>query len=386
MEFRVTQWAEVNSGSRNLPGLRQMAQLLAEAFSAFDPPMQRLTLESEKKISSDGVLVEVPLGQALHLVQRPEAKKRVFLCIHMDTVYPDDHPFQQVQKVNDKILRGPGVADAKGGIAVMLKVLEALERSPWAKNIGWEVLINPDEEIGSPGSAPLLAQAARRSHLGLVFEPALSNGNLVGARKGSGNFVLVVRGRSAHAGRDFSSGRNAIAALSSAILQIDAINGRWPDVTVNVGRVEGGAALNMVPDLAICRINVRCTQRRQQNDVREVLEEIVKGVSEREGFSAQLYGDFHAPPRPLDEPLQRWLEHASECANELGMNIHWEPTGGACDGNRLSAAGLPTIDTLGPVGGEIHSPREFIFLDSLPQRAQLAALLLMKFASGEYEA
>src|SRR5271170_2730815 len=344
MEFRVAQWAAVNSGTHNLPGLEQMAQILAEAFSAFDSPMERLTLSPEKKISSDGVMIEVPLGEALSLVQRPEAKKRVFLGIHMDTVYSTDHPFQQVQKVDDKILRGPGVTDAKGGIAVMLTALGALERSPWAKNIGWEVLINPDEEIGSPGSAPLLLEAAKRSQLGLLFEPALSNGNLVSERKGSGNFVLVVHGRSAHAGRDFASGRNAIPVLSEAILQIDAVNERWPGVTVNVGRIEGGGSLNMVADLAICRINVRCTQRQQQNDVREVFEDIVSGISLRDGFSAQLYGDFHAPPRPLDEPLKRWLVRAADCAQELGMNIRWEPTGGSCDGNRLSAAGLPTID------------------------------------------
>jgi glutamate carboxypeptidase len=385
MELRVAQWAAINSGSHNLPGLAQMAKVITQEFSALGSPVEQLALEPEKKISPDGLLISEALGTALHITKRPQAKRRIFLAIHMDTVYPPEHPFQQVQKLDEKKLHGPGVTDAKGGIAVMLTALMALERTSWAKNIGWEVLINPDEEIGSPGSGSIFNAAARRNNLGLVFEPALSNGNLVSARKGSGNFVLVVRGRSAHAGRDFAAGRNAIAALSDAIVQINAINGRWPEVTVNVAKVEGGGALNVVPDLAIVRMNIRCGEKQQQQQVREILDEITSAINQREGFSAQLHGDFHAPPRPLDEPLQRWLERAAECGQELGLNIHWEPSGGACDGNRLSAAGLSTIDTLGPVGGEIHSAKEYLLLDSLHQRAQLAALLLMKFAAGEYE-
>src|SRR3989304_2280040 len=127
--------------------------------------------------------IRKPLGNALSIRKRSTAPLRIFLGAHMDTVYPADHPFQKAVRVDQNTLRGPGVADSKGGLVVMLKALEALERSPYAQSVGWEVLINPDEELGSPGSAPLLAQAAKNTHLGLVFEPPLPDGALVGARK-----------------------------------------------------------------------------------------------------------------------------------------------------------------------------------------------------------
>ena len=158
----------------------------------------------------------------------------------MDTVYAVDHPFQKSVRIDDKILRGPGATDAKGGIVVMLVVLQAFERSPWAEKVGWEVLINPDEEIGSPGSAPLLIQAAKRNHLGLVFEPSLPDGNLVGARKGSGNFTVIARGKAAHAGRDPQLGRNAIDALARFIVALASLDDSGDATTTNVGSHPGG--------------------------------------------------------------------------------------------------------------------------------------------------
>ena len=131
---------------------------------------------------SAGSAVREPLGKALLIRKRPEAPLRLLLCCHTDTVYPSDHPFQKSVRIADNILRGPGVTDAKGGLVVMLLALEAFERSPWSAKLGWEVLINPDEEIGSPGSAPLLIQAAKRNDLGLIFEPSFPDGNLAGAR------------------------------------------------------------------------------------------------------------------------------------------------------------------------------------------------------------
>jgi glutamate carboxypeptidase len=325
----------------------------------------------------------VPLGKALRITKRPQAPLRVFAGIHMDTVYPPDHPFQTVTPLGPDTLRGPGVADAKGGLAMMLTALEALERSPYAAGIGWEVLINPDEEIGSIGSAPLLTRAARGNHLGLVFEPALPGGALADRRRGVGNFTFVVRGRSAHAGRDFASGRNAVVAAAELATKVHALNNVLPGVTVNVGRLDGGAAPNVVPDLAICRVNVRTSTPGDEALVREKLDELVASVRSRDGITAELHGSFTAPPKVPDQPTLALMGHVAECGRELGLSIEWKPSGGACDGNRLAAAGLPTIDTLGPRGGDLHSPTEYLLLDSLPERAKLTALLLMKLASGE---
>ncbi|NNM87728.1 MAG: hydrolase [Phycisphaerae bacterium] len=384
MRDLIIKWANINSGSCHVAGLEKMAAVVVEDCAGLGATVERITLPAQNVVAAEGTWHKVPLGPAISMVKRPESRVRVFLGIHADTVYSPENPFQKACETSPGKLNGPGVLDAKGGLAVLLLALETLEKSPWAGNIGWEVLINPDEEIGSPGSAPILAAAARRNHLGLVFEPALPNGNLVSDRKGSGNFTFIVRGRSAHAGRDITTGRNAIAALAEAVVRINAALGRLDAVSVNVGQIEGGTALNVVPALALCRINVRVGSQEQQAQVRSHLEAIAADISGREGFCAQVLGDFHAPPRAADAAMLLWLGRACACGADLGLNISWQGSGGTCDGNRLAANGLITLDTMGPVGGEIHSPQEYLLLDSLVPRASLAALLLLKVASGEY--
>jgi glutamate carboxypeptidase len=248
------------------------------------------------------------------------------------------------------------------------------------------VLINPDEEIGSPGSAALLAEAAKRNHLGLLFEPAMGAGPtaaLASHRRGSGVFTLVVHGRAAHAGRDFEQGRSAVVALAVLIIQMHALNNVVEGVTVNVGRIEGGAAVNVVPDLAIARVNVRTTELADEKTIRGHLDDLVTRANGKDGIRVQLHGGFTSPPKPLDDRMRTLMQAVTACGNDLGLRLEWRLSGGVSDGNKLAAAGLPTVDSLGPRGDRIHSAEEFIQLDSLVERAQLSALLLMKLASGE---
>ena len=386
----VERWSNINSGSFNLTGLARMAQVLDEAFAVLGGQRRFVDLAPAETIDSNGLKVTTPLGQAIHITNRPDAPLRVFLGIHMDTVYPAHHPFQTTQPTDPNTFRGPGVADAKGGLAVMLIALEALERNGLAQRLGWEVLINPDEEIGSPGSSQLLADCAKRNHLGLVFEPTLPDGTMVGDRKGSGNFTVVVHGRSAHAGREFPRGRNAIAALAGVITELDALNrdaiGKQNErVTVNVGRVDGGGPVNVVPDLAICRFNLRISRSHDAAAIRSRIDQIIESVNYLDGISVDLHGGITSPPKPMDEKTARLFHQVAACGSELGIPINWQPSGGVCDGNKLAAAGLPTVDTLGPRGGDLHSPNEYLLLDSLTERAKLSALLLMKLASGEWD-
>ncbi len=384
MESLVSRWAGINSGSGNIAGLDRMVQELTDAFAVLRQPITRVPLPPRQVIKADGRMAAEPLGAALSIKARPQRPLQVLLGIHFDTVYPAVSEFQLVQRSARQTLHGPGVADAKGGLAVMLIALEALEQSPYAVNIGWEILLNPDEEIGSPGSAPLFLDAARGKIIALLFEPALPDGSLVGARKGSGNFVFVVRGKAAHAGRDFHTGRSAIVTLSELVLALHKLNDRGPDITVNVGRIEGGGALNIVPDLAIARVNIRCRLPEQQEQIYRELDAIIRQADAVEGITVELHGGFHAPPRIFDDAHTLWFNRAAQCSMELGAPITWHDSGGACDGNRLSAAGLPTIDTLGPVGTGIHSFAEQITLPSLAERAKLTALLLLKLAHGEF--
>jgi glutamate carboxypeptidase len=267
----------------------------------------------------------------------------------------------------------------------MLVALEAFERSPWAANVGWEILINPDEEIGSPGSARLLIEAAKRNHLGLVFEPSLSDGNLVGARKGSGNFTVIVKGKAAHAGREPHSGRNAIVALARFIVGLASLADSTGAITTNVGHIQGGGPVNVVPDLATCRFNVRVVTPEAQRSFEEGLRALAEEIDAIDGISLEIEGRFTRPPKPLDEKTLKLLEQFAACGRDLGLSFLWLPTGGACDGNNLAAAGLTTIDSLGVTGGNIHSSDEYILLDSLVERAKLTALLLMKLGAGEIE-
>jgi glutamate carboxypeptidase len=387
----ITDWANINSGTGNLAGLACFSATLEKEFAVLGGTTERIALPPHRTIDSRGKFVDTALGDALRIRKRPEAPVRVFLGIHMDTVYAVDHPFQHVTRVDERtpggpVLRGPGVADAKGGLCVMLIAIEALERSPIADRIGWEVLINPDEEIGSPGSADLLGMSARRNQIGMVYEPAFADGALVGQRKGSGNFDAIIRGRPAHAGRDFHAGRSAIQAAAAMTVALGELNHGDGEVTVNVGRIDGGGPSNIVPDLAIVRFNVRVPTPESQRQITAELDRIVRQISRRDGIGIELHGGFRSPPKVVDPLTQSLFESVAECGRDLGLNLAWRSSGGVSDGNKLAAAGLPVIDTLGPRGGNLHSPEEFLFINSLTERAKLSALLLMKLGSGEIRA
>jgi glutamate carboxypeptidase len=377
----LTHWAGTNSFSNNLPGLDRMASILEEHFRELGGDIHRVALG----VRGGHALAEAggkpALGPALRMIKRPDAAKRVLLCCHMDTVYPPDHPFQKCRRVDANVLEGPGVADAKGGILVLFKALQGFERSPWAANLGWEVLINPDEEIGSPGSSELLADAAGRNQIGLVFEPCFPNGDLVSDRKGSGNFSVVVRGRAAHAGREPHLGRSAITALARFVLRLSEPLG--DGVLVNVGHMEGGGQVNVVAERATCRFNVRVMTLEDQYVFEEQLQGLVHELNRLDGISLTVEGRFTRPPKPLDDRNRVLLEHIADCGRDIGLRIAWRPTGGACDGNNLAAAGLVTVDSLGVQGGALHSPDEYVLVSSISERAKLSALLLMKIAAGD---
>jgi glutamate carboxypeptidase len=379
----VSEWAAINSGSYNLDGLARFSEVLREHYSALGGELTEVSLPPQRVIDNHGDEIEVPLGKALFIRKRPEAPRRVLLGIHMDTVYGADDPSQVVERIDGNTLRGPGVVDAKGGLVVMLLALEALERSPAAGGIGWEVLINPDEEIGSPGSMDLFVQAAHRNQLGLLFEPTFPDGALVGERKGSGNYGVVFRGRSAHAGRDFHAGRNAVLAAADFAVAANRINGTLPDVTLNVGRIDGGGPVNVVPDRAVCRLNARASDPDLPARIEAELRRIATETAGRHEVSASVHGGFLSPPKRLDASTRSLLESISACGRELGLSLTWRSSGGASDGNKLAAAGLPVVDTMGPRGGNLHSPQEYLLLDSLAERAKLAALVLIRLAEGQ---
>ena len=371
--------AAINSGSRNLTGLAQVADRLVALFGALGP----VTLRDPAAVTGvtpAGDTVPLALGRNLHLSVRPEAPVRVLLTGHMDTVFGPDDPLQACRRIDATTINGPGVADMKGGLVVMHAALTALDASPFAARIGYEVVINSDEEISSPGSAALLLEAAGRVQSALTFEPALPDGTLAGARKGSGNFSAVVRGRSAHAGRNPQDGRNALVAAADLALGLARLT--LPGVSVNPAKIDGGGPNNVVPDRAVLRFNVRPADRAGQDAASAAIAALVDEVAARHDVAIDLHGHFARPPKPMDARQSALFELVRHCGADLGLAIGWRDTGGVCDGNNLAAAGLPVVDTMGVRGGAIHSADEFLCTDSLTERARLASLVLMRLAQG----
>lgn len=373
----VRHLCDINSGSMHLEGLARVADVLVEEFSDLADVSERFDLEPWDGIDDHGQHVKIPLGQALRFRRDMQAQRKVWLGIHYDTVYGPEQSFQSCHWLDTGTLNGPGVADAKGGIVVLLFALRALARSGISDLPGWEVYLNPDEELGSPGAGQYFKSCGSGFDFGMLFEPSLPDGSIAYQRKGSGNFTIVVRGRSVHAGRDFDGGRNAVVRLSRLADQIDQLNGLAGESTINVARMVGGGPSNIVPDLAVARLNVRVDHVVNQSMIQQKIEEWVAQVNDEDGFQCELFGRITSPPKIPDRSIDKirtWVETLGEA---VGEKVRWANTGGVCDGNKLFAAGLPNLDTLGPRGGEIHSSREFLDVTSLVPRAKLAAGLMI---------
>ena len=378
---QVLSWSAVNSGSRNLAGLEQMAGLLADAFAALPGDVRLDQPAPVETVDAAGRVLGIEHGKHLQLSVRPHAPVQLLFTGHMDTVFAPDHPFQETSWIDDGTLGGPGVADMKGGIAVMLAALKAIEASSAADRIGYEVVINSDEEVGSLASAGLLARAARGKHAALTYEPAaLPDGTLAGARPGSGNFALIVRGRSAHAGRNPEDGRNALLAAADLALRLDAA--KHSNLRINPSRIDGGSPGNVVPDLAILRVNLRPTTPDDERIAQDLLREQVAAVSALHEVEIEMHGGFGRPPKPLTPEAEALFGLVRAAGADLGQAIGWQPSGGVCDGNNIAACGVPVVDTMGVRGGKIHSAEEYLIVESLSERAALSALAILRLAEG----
>jgi glutamate carboxypeptidase len=298
----------------------------------------------------------------------------------MDTVYAADHAFQESRWLEDGVLNGPGVADMKGGISVLLAALKSVEQSPLADRFGYEVLINSDEEVGSPASAALLAEAAQGKRAALTYEPAaLPDGTLAGARPGSGNFDFVVRGRSAHAGRNPEEGRNAVVAAAELALRLSM--SKTPGLSINPAKIDGGGPNNVVPDLAILRVNLRPRTTDDQEIAARLIAKALDETAKQHDVFIEAHGGFGRPPKPLTEEAEALFHLVQQAGSDLGQAIGWQPSGGVCDGNNIAACGVPVIDTMGVRGGKIHSNEEYLIVDSLKERAALSALTILRLAA-----
>ncbi len=378
----VREWSAVNTGTANLTGLETQGGMLADAFAALPGKIELVAPAPVTVVAPDGREIEKAHGRHLVVRVRPEADRRVLLTGHMDTVFPVDHAFQDQRWIDEETLNGPGLADMKGGIAVILHALLAIEETRAGQALGYDVMINSDEETGSLSSSSLIADLARGKYAALTYEPsALPDGTLAHARGGSGNYSIVVTGKSAHAGRNPDEGRNAIVAAADLAVHLKAMG--HDALSVNPAKIDGGGANNVVPDHAVLRFNIRPKSTESAELFKRDLNVLLRGIESLHEVTLHLHGGITRPPKPVDERAQKLFDLVKECGAELGQTIGWQPSGGVCDGNNIAACGVPVVDTMGVRGGAIHSSDEFMIVPSLAERAALSALVLARLASGE---
>ena len=384
MLAQVEAWCAINTGTANLPGLAAQAAALAEAFAALPGTVELIDPAPVTAIAANGEGFDKPHGQHLVVRVRPQTNRRILLTGHMDTVFPADHAFQGLRWLDAETLNGPGVADMKGGIAVMLHALMAFEQTASASALGYDVLINADEETGSLASAALIAQLAAGKLAALTYEPAaLPDGTLAHERGGTGNYSITVTGRSAHAGRNPHEGRNAIVAAADLILRLRAME--HADLTINPAKLEGGAANNVVPDHAVLRFNIRPKSVEAGAAFDDALTPLLATIEAAHGVTLHRHGGVTRPPKMVDAAAQRLFDLVRACGAELGEDIRWQASGGVCDGNNIAACGVPVVDTMGVRGGAIHSPDEYLIVPSLVTRAALSARVIERLALGHLE-
>ncbi|MEP3421865.1 MAG: hydrolase [Erythrobacter sp.] len=378
---QVRSWCAINTGTANLDGLSKQADILANAFGALPGTVELIDPAPVTAIAADGSEFDKAHGQHLVLRVRPTANRRILLTGHMDTVFPVDHPFQGQTWLEDGVLNGPGVADMKGGIAVMLHALMAFEETASAGSLGYDVMINSDEETGSLASSPLIAEMALGKIAALTYEPAaLPDGTLAHARGGTGNYSITIGGKSAHAGRNPHEGRNALVAAADLIIRLKGMERE--DITINPAKLEGGGPNNVVPDHAVLRFNIRPKSTQAMENFDRDLNALLSSIETAHEVSAKRHGGVTRPPKPVDDQAQRLFDLVRECGAEMGQDIAWKSTGGVCDGNNIAACGVPVVDTMGVRGGSIHSTDEFLITASLAERAALSARVIQRLAEG----
>lgn len=383
---RVLEWASINTGSWNAEGLNTLAPLIQSAISLdLEANVELLTTEPIEEINNKGTKDRFQSGPVIRAQARLDAPLRIVLTGHYDTVFPAG-TFTEIKDLGNGALNGPGLADMKGGITVMIDALRAFESGPLKNQIGYEIILTPDEETGNFASSPFLHAAAKSAHIGLTFEPAMDCGSLAGARKGSGIWDIVFHGKASHAGRAPEAGRSAISAAADMALRVEALNGEREGVTFNVGSIDGGNAVNIVPELAILRMGSRAPTPEDARWAEQAVKAALADVLQRDGISAHSHGGFYRPPKPRNAAQDQLLSDVKATGKALGLDLVFKDTGGVCEGNNVFAAGTPNVDTLGVRGGRIHSSDEFMVVESLAERAGLAALLLNRIADGRIDA
>lgn len=366
MLIELEQLVNIDSGSYTKEGIDKIITKYEEIYTG-------LGFETNIKENKEN-------GNNLIARRSGELAGNWLFLAHVDTVFPEGtaakRPFK-LDKESDKAY-GPGVCDMKSGVVILKTVLETLITSD-TKLPDLVVLLNGDEEIGSPTSRELIEDAGSEATTCFVLEPGRQNGDMVIARKGAGIYELIVSGRAAHAGSNHQDGISAIEELTYKIQDVHKLTDYEQGITLNVGKIAGGERPNIVADNARAEIDLRITEPEQAEEIDKKLREIA-AKEYLSGAKTLLKGGLNRPPMEKSQESERIFNIFAEVGKSLGIDLEEKLTGGASDGNFVSGLGVPTLDALGAVGGGNHSDQEYIELSTLVRRAQILAGGLTKLA------
>lgn len=354
----------VDCGSYTAEGVNRVADMVADALVGLGADVERIPHAPD---GGQPQLGDVVVGRIAG--EGP----RVLLIGHMDTVFDPGTAAERPYRSDGDRATGPGVTDMKAGLLAGLHAIAALREAGERPAITF--VANPDEEIGSPFSTPIIRSLAREHDVALVLECARANGDIVSARKGIADYHLTITGRAAHAGVEPEKGRSAILEAAHQTLALHELNGRWPTVTANTGVIRGGTRPNVVAERCELQVDLRAATANTFDAASAELERLAS-MPTVEGVRVELRRIAEHPPMEKTAASARLVELAVAIAEELGFELHDAATGGASDANTTAALGVPTLDGLGPIGGDDHSVDEWLDLRSIvPRTALLAGLI-----------
>ncbi len=386
MLARTLDWSRVNTGSWNINGLKGFAPTLADAFCELDADVQLEPSKPFEIVQNSGAVEMIETAPVLRVRARPEAETQVIFSGHYDTVFPPGQ-FEEIVDLGNGRINGPGLADMKGGLVVMLEAIKAFEAGPHKDALGYQIVVTPDEEIGNFASEDALIDAVKSgAQIGMTYEPCLETGDMAGGRKGSSVYDVVFHGIAAHAGRAKAEGASALEAAAAFTLGLEALNGQRDGVTVNVGSIDGGAPVNIVPNNAVVRFGARAPDVEAAQWIDQQVRALFDVEMKRRGITGHIHGGFYRPPKLRNAAQGALFQAVSGTGRALGLELAFVDTGGVCEGNNIFAAGAPNVDTLGVRGGRIHSNEEFVETDSFAERAALSTLILNRLADGRVNA
>ena len=360
----LTELVNVDCGSYTAAGVNRVADFVADALARLGADVRRIRHEPGEGRPQLGDLV---IGRLAG--EGP----RLLLIGHMDTVFDEGTAAARPYRASGDKAYGPGVTDMKAGLLAGIHAIGALHEAGTHPSVTF--VANPDEEIGSPFSTPHIRELAAAHDAALVLECARANGDIVSARKGIADYHVTLLGRAAHAGVEPEKGRSAILEAAHQVLALHALNGRWPTVPVNAGVIRGGTRPNVVAERCELQVDLRAATAEAFDAAASEIERLAASPT-IDGVEISLERIAGHPPMEKTDASARLAALAATIAGELGFELRDAATGGASDANTTAALGLPTLDGLGPIGGDDHSVDEWLDLASVGPRTTLLAGLI----------